>query len=192
MLLDSLLARARQTSDTESWDRIVALYAPLMRRWLHAYEVPDADADDVVQEVLTVLARELRQFDHNHRNGAFRSWLRRILVNRLREYWRKRDRIDAAGGGEDVYRRLNQLDDPRSRLTQIWEREHDGHLVRQLLTMIEPRFSESTQAAFRQLVLEQKKPAEVAANLKLSLNAVFTAKSRVLRELRRVGEGLLD
>lgn len=47
----SLLARVRQSTDKESWERLVDLYSPLMRHWLRAYEVQEADADDLVQDV---------------------------------------------------------------------------------------------------------------------------------------------
>jgi RNA polymerase sigma-70 factor (ECF subfamily) len=58
--------------------------------------------------------------------------------------------------------------------------------------MIEPRFANSTREAFHRLVLDGADADDVAAELGLSLNAVFTAKSRVLRELRTIGRGLLD
>ena len=83
----SLLARARQSADSESWNRLVELYAPLIRGWLRSYGVSGADADDLVQEVLTVVSQELPKFNHNDRTGAFRSWLRKILVHRLQNYW---------------------------------------------------------------------------------------------------------
>jgi hypothetical protein len=55
--------------------------------------------------------------------------------------------------------------------------------------MIESRFTESTQQVFRHLVLDGAEADSVARETGLSLNAVFTAKSRVLRELRRLGQG---
>jgi len=88
--------------------------------------------------------------------------------------------------------RLDELEDDRSQLSHIWQQEHDQHLTRQLLAMIEPRFTATTRQAFRRLVLDGADADEVAKELGLSLNAVFTAKSRVLRELRAIGKGLLD
>ena len=82
----SLLARVRQTDDSEAWNHLVELYAPLMRGWLRSYEVTGADADDLIQDVLTAVSQELPKFDHNQRTGAFRSWLRKILVHRLQNY----------------------------------------------------------------------------------------------------------
>ena len=98
----SLLARIRQSDDSDSWNRLVELYAPLMRGWLRSYEVSGADADDLVQDVLTVVSQELPKFNHNERTGAFRSWLRRILVNRLQNYWRRRKQPPPAKGGSSL------------------------------------------------------------------------------------------
>jgi DNA-directed RNA polymerase specialized sigma24 family protein len=65
-------------------------------------------------------------------------------------------------------------------------------LTKKLLEQIEPKFSETTRKAFRRLVFDGAKADVVAAELNLSLNAVFTAKSRVLRELRRLSAGLIE
>lgn len=187
----SLLEQLGAEADDACWDRLVRLYSPLLRGWLRRHDVQDADADDLVQDVLIVVLGELPKFRHNQQTGAFRHWLRRIVVNRLRNFWRGRGR-DVGSGDSDLARRLDELEDANSQLSQIWDRQHNQHLTRQLLEMIEPKFTQSTRAAFRRLVLDGAGAAEVAAELGLSLNAVFTAKSRVLRELRRLGKGLID
>jgi RNA polymerase sigma-70 factor (ECF subfamily) len=80
----SLLARASDGSDQEAWRRLMELYQPLIGRWVRPHVAQRADAEDVVQEVLTALVRELPRFEHNQRPGAFRAWLRTITVHRLR------------------------------------------------------------------------------------------------------------
>ncbi|MBW3600365.1 MAG: RNA polymerase sigma factor [Planctomycetes bacterium] len=186
----SLLDQLADGADGASWDRLVNLYSPLLRSWLARYDVQDADADDLTQDVLMVVMREAPGFRHNRQAGAFRTWLRRILVNRLRNFWRSRGRMIA--GNSQLARRLKEFEDPRSPLSQTWDREHNRRLTRQLLAMIEPRFSGTTQAVFRRLVLDGARADEVAAEFDLSMTAVFTAKSRVLRELRRLGKGMID
>jgi RNA polymerase sigma-70 factor (ECF subfamily) len=64
--------------------------------------------------------------------------------------------------------------------------------MRWLLEAVRPRFRESTWAAFRGQVLEDRPPQEVATSLGMSLNAVLIAKSRVLAALREEGRGLVD
>jgi len=186
----SFLDELSRDAEGQSWDKLVNLYDPLLRSWLRRYDVQEADIDDLLQDVLMVLMRELPQFQHNQRPGAFRSWLRKIVVNRLRDFWRKRGRLKT--GGSDLERRINEFADPQSQLSRIWDREHDQHLTRRLLEQIEPRFTETTRLVFRRLVLDGAKADSVAKEFDLTLTAVFTAKSRVLRELRRVSSGLID
>ena len=187
----SLLCQLKQTPDAESWQQLLEFYSPLLRRWLKQCDVQPNDVDDLVQEVLMTVSSELASFDHNGRPGAFRSWLRTTLVNRVRNHWRAKGRLPTAGGS-DVERRLADLADPNTALTQIWNRQHDRHVLSKLLNRIESDFSENTWSAFRLTALEGEKPNEVANQLDISVNAVFIAKSRVLSRLRQEAEGLVE
>lgn len=188
----SLLDRASASRDTESWDRLVALYAPLLRRWLSSYEIQDADADDLIQDVLSVVLAELPAFQHNQRTGAFRNWLRRILVNRLRGYWRVRKREPASLGTSSLLERLNELEDDNTEASRIWNADHDRQVIAQLLISVRPRVLDKTWDAFRRQVLDGKRADEVAAELEMSVNSVYVARSRVLSILRREAAGLVD
>ena len=188
----SLLNRLRCSPEPDSWDRLVELYAPLIRAWLRKYDVQDSDADDLVQEVLLAVSKDLSKFEHGGQPGAFRGWLKAILVNRLRKFWRARDRRPQARGDSDMHARLAQLDDPATEMSQIWNRQHDQYVLRQLLALAEPHFAPNTWKAFCRVVLDGARPDMVAKELELSLNAVCLAKSRVLRRLRQESEGLIE
>ena len=188
----SLLERLRLRPDAASWRRLVDLYTPLIRTWLRRHALQDPDADDLTQDVLGVLVRELPNFRHDLRRGAFRRWLRTVTVNRLRVFWRSQRGRPLSGGGSDLGHVLDQLADPDSGLSRLWDREHDLHVARRLLELLEPEFEPATWRAFRLLVLEGRATAEVAAELGLSPNAVRIAKSRVLRRFRQEADGLID
>jgi RNA polymerase sigma-70 factor (ECF subfamily) len=188
----SLLERLRLHPDAPSWQRLVDLYTPLIRSWLLRHSLQASDVDDLVQEVMSVLVRELPNFQHERRTGAFRRWLRRITVNRLRVFWRGGHGGPEAVGGSDFGQLLAQLEDPDSSLSREWDLEHDRHVARRLLELIEPDFEPATWQAFRLLVLEGKPTAAVAAELGLTPNAVRIAKSRVLSRLRQEMEGLVE
>jgi RNA polymerase sigma factor (sigma-70 family) len=188
----SLLERLRLDGDAGSWQRGVDLYEPLIRGWLRRHNLQHSDLDDLVQDVLGVLVKEISHFQHNGRPGAFRSWLRTITVHCLRRFWRARlYRADAAGGS-DWEEHLRQLEDPTSSLSKLWDDEHDRHVLRRLLAMIEPDFQATTWRAFRRVVLDGVPAATVAADLGLSVNALMLAKSRGLQRLRQAAQGLLD
>jgi RNA polymerase sigma-70 factor (ECF subfamily) len=188
----SLLQRLRSQPDAESWQRLVALYTPLIQGWLRRHAVAPADADDLTQEVMAVVVRELPNFQHNQRRGAFRSWLRTITVHRLRASWRARRLRPAATGDSDFLKMLDELEDPSSGLSRLWDQQHDQHVARRLMELVEPQFEPTTWRAFRRVVLDGVKAAVAAAELRLSVNAVLLAKSRVLGRLRQEMEGLTD
>jgi RNA polymerase sigma factor (sigma-70 family) len=188
----SLLERLRLYPDAPSWQRLVDLYTPLIRAWLQRHGLQPADADDLVQEVMGVLIRELPGFEHDRRIGAFRRWLRGITVNRLRVFWRSRHGRPIGVGGSDFGQFLSQLEDPESGVSHHWDLEHDRHVARRLLELIEPEFEPATWQAFHLLVVEGKATAAVAAELGVSANAVRIAKSRVLSRLRQEMHGLVE
>jgi RNA polymerase sigma-70 factor (ECF subfamily) len=87
---------------------------------------------------------------------------------------------------------LKQLDDPNSELGRMWEQEHDQYIVQRALTLIEQDFAPVTWRAFWLTTHDGADAAAVAAELGISTNAVFIAKSRVLKRLRTEIEGLID
>jgi RNA polymerase sigma-70 factor (ECF subfamily) len=188
----TFLERLRTQPDEDTWKRFVELYAPLIRGWLGRHSVSAEDAEDLAQEVLAIVVRELPAFRHNQQPGAFRSWLRIVSVNQLRALWRRRRGEAAASGNSEMARMLDQLADPNSSLSQLWNQQHDQHVTHRLMKMIEPQFEEKTWQAFRRVALDGVKPAAAAAELGMSVNAVLLAKSRILSRLRQELRGLTD
>lgn len=188
----SLLDRLRAQPDEAAWHKLVDMYTPLIRGWLRQQARLDTEADDIVQEVLTVVVRKLPGFERQPRPGAFRRWLRNITVNCLRDFWRARRGRPLATGDSDFLQMLDQLEDPESAASQQWDQEHNRHVGQKLLEIIQPRFEKTTWRAFQRVVLDGAAPAEVAAELGITVNAVHIAKSRVLALLREEGRGMID
>lgn len=188
----TLLDRVRQTQSGDSWDEFVAVYDALILAWLRQQAITDADADDIRQEVMQTVVQEIGRFDHNGRRGAFRNWLRRITANRMRRLWQKRQRRPGDSTGADIGDLANQLEDDASRLTHVWEADHDRFVLNRLLGMLTGRFSQKSLAAFRRLAIGQEDAERVARDLGMTIGAARVAQHRVLRALKELGEGLID
>lgn len=65
-------------------------------------------------------------------------------------------------------------------------------MLDRLLELIEPEFEATTRRAFRRQVIDSVPARTVAAELRMTVNAVLIAKSRVLSRLRRETDGLVD
>jgi RNA polymerase sigma-70 factor (ECF subfamily) len=187
----SLLDQLRQHPDEAGWQRLVALYTPLLHHWLRRFAIASADADDLVQETLTVLFKGLPEFQHNQQTGAFRRWLRTTLVHRVLHFLRQRRRHQGLGGAE-AERILHDLEDPASDQSRQWDLEHDRHLAARLLDLIQPEFQPTTWRAFHLLALEGVTSEQAGRELGITPNAALVARCRVVQRLRQAARGLVD
>jgi len=187
----SLLERLTDRPSETDWSRLDELYRPLLRSWALRAGATDADADDLAQETLAVVVRDVAAFDRG-RAGAFRSWLRAILANRLRDFFRARRSRPVATGASDFLDRLDELEAGDSALSKQWDREHDEHVAARAMQRVQGDFAPATWHLFRRQVLDGAGPAEVAAELGVSRNAALLAKSRVLKRLRAEVAGFVD
>ncbi len=185
--LDSLKADAA----SDSWRQFVDLYTPLIRIWLGGQHVREQERDDVTQEVISVVLRRLPEFQRQ-RTGSFRNWLKTITIFCWQNYRRKNINRQAGVGGSDFGQMMTELEDPGSEMSRQWDQQHDQYVLQQLLENIRPTVRESTWEAFRGVTLDGKTADRVAEELGISVNAVYVAKSRVLSQLRKVSEGLVD
>lgn len=178
--------------EAQAWNELDRVYRPLIHGWLRRYHLQPSDADDLTQEVLTVLVRGVADFEHNGRVGAFRNWLRTTTVNLARNYLRRKNQFQAGGGADAFQEMLDQLEDPQSRVSQEFEWEHDRAVVRRLLEQLASQFEAVTIDIFRMHVVDGVGVQETAQKLGVGVASVHTAKSRVLRRLRQDAAEIID
>ena len=86
-----LIARARE-GDVNALNDLCTRYLPRLTRWAHGRLPAGArgaiDTHDVVQETLAHVVRRLPAFEPRH-EGAFQGYVRRALLNRIRDEARK-------------------------------------------------------------------------------------------------------
>jgi RNA polymerase sigma-70 factor (ECF subfamily) len=179
----SLLDRLRQPNADEAWSRFVELYTPLLYYWALGQRLGEADAGDLVQEVLLLLLKKLPEFEYQG-NGSFRSWLRTVTLNKLRESRRRKTPQTGGVAFDDL-----AADDSVSRFE---ENEYRAHLVHHLLNLIKDQFQPNTWQLFDAYVIQGKDPRAVAREHGVNPGVVYGAKSKVLQRVRQELQGLID
>jgi RNA polymerase sigma-70 factor, ECF subfamily len=182
----SLLERLREAPERDTWEKFVEMYTPLLFAWTRRLGLSEHDAADLVQDLFTVLVEKLPHFQLD-KTKSFRAWLKTILLNR----WRNRQRQQAA---ENVTRGDSVLKDLAGPVAvpEFEEAEYRRYLVRRALELMQAEFQPVTWKACWEYVVLDRSATEVAAALNISVNAVYLAKSRVLRRLREELDGLLE
>jgi RNA polymerase sigma factor (sigma-70 family) len=175
----SLLLRIRDASDAESWQTFVSVYAPLIYRSCRRRGLQDADAADVGQEVLAQVARSIREFEYEPELGRFRDWLGAVVKNKVTRFLQNEARgvrgavshtpVETLGGTE---------------VDSEWVAEFHSHLLTTAMDRIRDRFELPTWRAFEEVWRNNRPSNEVAHELAVPIEAVYLAKSRVLKRLR--------
>jgi RNA polymerase sigma-70 factor (ECF subfamily) len=186
----SLLDRLRSQPSPNDWQRLLDVYEPFIRQWLRDRALSE-DRDDLVQDIMAVLVRELPRFKRQ-RPGSFRAWLRIVTAHRVSLWWRQRRGPARGAGGSAAVVELAELEDPASPVSRQWDLDHDRHVAQRLLEMLESEFSPHTWRAFRRQAVDGLPAAEVAAEMGTTVNAALVAKSKVLARLREEARELLD
>jgi RNA polymerase sigma-70 factor (ECF subfamily) len=177
----SLLERLRQRPEGEDWDRLVRLYTPLLLHWARRLGLQEPDAADLVQDVLIVLVKKLPEFQYQP-GKSFRGWLRTVLMNK----WRDRPHRGPPAP-------LESSDHPPApEDEELEEREYRLFVLGQALRLMSTDFEPATWQACWETAVMGRPAAEVAAELKITVNAVYLARSRVLARLRQDLAGLLE
>lgn len=183
----SLLIRVRNTFDQEAWNRFVDLYTPFLFNWGIRNGLGHADASDLTQDVLIVLAQKLPTFEYDP-SRSFRAWLKTITDNRAKNFFRAAARRPTVGNDSEVARVA--VDGSGADLYE--EQEYRTFITQRLQELVQGEFREDIWQAFRMQTLEERPVVEIAQELGMSANSVYIAKSRVLRRIRQELEGLLD
>lgn len=186
---ESLLIRLRNAQDNRAWCDFVDLYSPVVYAFARRQGLQDADAADIVQEVLRSVAGSLPNYDRQ--KGRFRNWLMAVVRHRLSEFWEARRREVSGSGDTRVLQHLEQVaagDDPE----QLWDREYRQSVFHVAAARVRGEFAEATWEAFWQTTVEGKKTKDVAQSLGISEGAVYLARSRVTARLKKQVQALND
>jgi RNA polymerase sigma-70 factor (ECF subfamily) len=186
----SLLVRLRDGGDVDAWQLFVRLYAPVIYGFARKRGLQDADAADLMQEVLRSVSSAVARLEYDPVRGTFRGWLFTVTRNKVFNFLESRNRREQASGDSRVQQRLEQHAD--GDLSADWEADYQRTLAAQAMERVKGEFQAATWAAFIQTAVEGRAPAQVASRIGLSVGAVYVAKSRVIARLRQEVERLQE
>jgi RNA polymerase sigma factor (sigma-70 family) len=180
----SLLLRVRNLHDQEAWAEFVDIYGPVIHAFARKCGLQDADAADLTQIVLQAIMKEIQRLDYAALRAPFRAWLFGVVRNQVSKYLRKRRGIQGTGdtGMQDL---LEQQRGREDAATAVWDCEYERQLFHYAAAQVQGSFEESSWLAFWRTAVEGKSAKDTAAELGLSVGAIYTAKSRVLHQIRK-------
>ncbi len=179
----SLLVRLRDSQDSAAWSQFTDIYGPLVFSFGRRYGMQEADAADLVQEVMGQVARSIAKFEYNPQLGKFRSWLYKIAKRAAGRQYSKRQRQPQGTGDTAIVDTLDQIPDASVDGEKIWKRQYRTQLLTWAAEQIHDQFQPHTWQAFWRTAVEGQSPQAVAEQLSLNVGSVYVAKNRVMKRL---------
>lgn len=180
----SLLLRLRDPQDHEAWLEFVSLYDQAIYRLLRRHGLQDADAREVMQELLLAVSRSVDRWDPSKERGSFRGWLRRVTRNLVINWVKQRQRRATAAGDSSLQAMLEMLPAPSDPETIEFDNELRRALFQRAAERVREEVRPVTWQAFWETAVVGLSPAEAAKKLGMNAGAVRVAKCRVLARLQ--------
>jgi len=193
----TLLSRLEDRGDQDSWRDFFDTYWRLIYSVAIKSGLTEAEAQDVVQETIISVARDIHKFKRDRTLGSFKGWLRNIIRWRIADQLRKRTRAswgDAPQTGADRPRPdAAEIPDPTGEAVEsLWEEEWQANLLKAAMEIIKPRVKEEYYQIFDLYVIKQWPARDAAQALGVSVGLVYLVKYRISallkKEVRRLEE----
>jgi RNA polymerase sigma-70 factor (ECF subfamily) len=180
----SLLSRLKDWDNQDSWREFFNTYWRLIYDFAAKAGLDDADAQDVVQETVISVAKQMQEFKYDPACGSFKAWLMQITRRRIADRLRKRYRSGDVGTlkMEDhaAAALLNELPDAScSVLEELWEEEWRRHMADAAMERVKRLVSPEQFQMFEFSVLQRWPAGKVAEALGVSTIQVYMARHRV-------------
>lgn len=116
----SFVERLRNWRDDGAWAQFMARYGRLVRHVAMQAGLRPEEAEDVVQETVSSVARKMPEFEYDRDRCSLEGWVRHVTQLRIKDQLRRR--LPVAGAGPEAVQAntdsigtawLNSLPDPR-------------------------------------------------------------------------------
>lgn len=185
----SLLSRLRDADDAGSWQAFFDLYWRLLYNVARRAGLAETDAQDVVQDTLLAVSREMPGFRYDPARGSFKQWLatltRRRVSDHLRKVYREPPR---AGMGPDTFEREGGSAPARDEFAEMWGQEWEQAVLHAAIADVRAHVNPRHFQVFDYCVLKEWPVAQVAATLDMNAAQVYLARHRVAQAVKRAAK----
>ena len=192
----TLLNRLKNWEDAASWRDFFDTYWRLIYGFAIQRGLTHEEAQDVVQETVVAVAKNIGTFKYDPKVCRFKSWLlgvtRSKIANQLAH--RARQPAMAASAPSDdpgATPLLNRIPDEQSgQWEQAWDEEWQKNLMEAAFNRVKRRVSIEQYQMFDLFVLKQWPARDVAKTLGVTVAHVYVAKHRIAKLIRKEVEAL--
>ena len=180
----TLLMRLKDWQDEASWQEFFSIYENLIRGVAVKSGLSQAEAEDVVQETMVAVAKNIPDFQYDPAVCSFKTWLLNMTRWRITDQIRRRgpahgNSLPGSVETTDTQITGEIVDPDGDKLKAIWDNEWEKRLLEAALSNVKRRLEPEKYQLFDFYVNKSWAPEKVAKSFNVSVNQVYLAKSRI-------------
>lgn len=181
----SLLSRIKDPENHESWREFFDIYWKLIYSAATRAGCTDAEAQDVVQETIICVSRNIPTFEYDPKEGSFKAWLLKLTRWRIVDQLRKRDRI-SKGQSKAEQAEIESIPDPNAAdVEAYWELEWERNIFEAAIERTKLRVDPKQFQLFDLYVLHEWPVSKITSVLRVNAAQIYLAKHRVSRVIEK-------
>ena len=180
----TLLERLRAGKDQTAWLEFESTYRAFIFSLILRMGIPNADAEDISQTVLTKVWQKIEDFEYNRNRGKFHNWLAAMTRNTVKDFFRtKKNFITGRDAVEykETYNSIEQQILPE--IEKLAREEWILHITNLAWENIKNDLHENKRDVFKYISQEIPNP-EIAQKLGISETSVRVYKAEVFEKMR--------
>lgn len=178
----SLIQRLQDGGDDAAWEEFASIYRPIIVRIALRKQLQFDDAEDLAQQVLLLVLKNIGKWKADPARARFRTWLQTVVRNATMNALSRRPKDQASGGTTS----LQQLHHRPDKADSLWfDLEWQRETLRWVAQQVRGEFESTTWTAFWDTAIEQLSAQEVAKRIGKSVGAVYIARSRVMQRIKQ-------
>lgn len=186
----SLIERLRDREDKDSWRDFFNRYWKLIYGLAIKSGLTQDEAEEVVQETMATLAKNLDAYEYKPKECSFKSWIFSAAKWRIIDQVRKRRpdfvKSDHSATRSDRTPTVERVPDETGHsLDRLWDEEWQSNLMDVAIDRVRHKASIKDFQIFDLYVLKGQPVAEVKKMLHVSAAYVYVAKHRVAALIKK-------
>ena len=184
----SVIAGIKDPNNDARWTEFYELYSDLIFAVAMKSGLREHEAQDVVQETMKSVARNIGEFDASPGRGSFRSWLLQLARWRIEDQRAKRLPVSAgeAPTQTGVTSTVERVPDPAELDVHVYDAEWRKALLNEALRRLQLKVKAQQYQVFYLLEMDGKNTSEVAAMTGMSAARVYLERHRVRLKLKNI------
>jgi RNA polymerase sigma-70 factor (ECF subfamily) len=187
----SLIERLRDWEDQTSWREFFDTYWKFIYSMAIRSGLSDQEAEDVVQETVTSVAKKMPDFQYDPERCSFKGWLMHVTRLRIMDQMRRRSPHSrhTAFSVRDSSQTptVERVADPSAdkAFEGAWEEEWERNLVDAAMERVKLRVKPDHYQIFYLSAVKGLGTNEVARSLRINRARVYLIRHRLAKEVKR-------